>query len=193
MRQELLVFIFDGYADWEPAFVCAELNSPETQYTVKTISLDLSPKVSMGGVRVIPDYSVTDYPRDFALLILTGGYAWLEQKNNAVLPVVEYAVKHQIPVGAICNAANFMAENGFLDSINHTGNTLDFMKATSPHYQGEKYFQEKQAICDSMIITANGTGTLEFSREILTLLKVKSQKDVEDWYSQNKSGFYPAD
>ena len=44
-----------------------------------------------------------------------------------------------------------------------------------------------------MIITANGTGALEFSREILTLLKVKSQKDVEDWYSQNKSGFYPAD
>lgn len=81
MRQEILVFIFDGYADWEPAFVCAELNSPETQYTVKTISLDLSPKVSMGGFRVIPDYSVTDYPKDFALLILTGGYAWLEQKT----------------------------------------------------------------------------------------------------------------
>lgn len=193
MKREVLVFIFDGYADWEPAFVCSELNAPETQYTVKTISLDPSPKVSMGGFRVMPDYSVADYPKDFALLILAGGYAWLEQKNNAVLPVVEYAVKHQIPVGAICNAANFMAENGYLDSINHTGNTLDFMKATSPHYQGEKYFQEKQAICDSMIITANGTGALEFGREILTLLKVKSQKDVEDWYSQNKSGFYPAD
>lgn len=193
MKQEILVFIFDGYADWEPAFVCPELNSPETQYAVKTISLDTSPKISMGGFRVIPDYSVTDYPRDFGLLILAGGYAWLEQKNNAVLPVVEYAIKHQIPVGAICNAANFMAENGYLDNIKHTGNTLDFMKKAAPHYHGEKHFQEKQAISDSMIITANGTGALEFSKEILTLLKVKPQKDVLDWYNQNKSGFYAAD
>lgn len=190
-EKEVLVFIFDGYADWEPAFVCPELNSPETQYIVKTIGLDTMPKVSMGGFRVMPDYSITDCPQDFSLLILPGGYAWLEQKNNAVLPVIDYAVKHQIPVGAICNAANFMAENGYLDSIAHTGNTLDFMKANAPHYKGENHFQEKQAVCDSWVITANGTGALEFGKEILTLLEAKSQKSIVDWYNLNKSGFYP--
>lgn len=80
-----------------------------------------------------------------------------ENKNDGVKPVVEYAVEHHIPVGAICNAANFMAENGYLDNIKHSGNTLEYMKSQAPHYKGDNNFIEKQAVCDSGIITANGT------------------------------------
>ena len=71
--KQILVFIFDGYADWEPAYVCAQLNAPGTGYAVKTIGLDRAPKVSMGGFRVTPDFTVADYPRDAGLLLLTGG------------------------------------------------------------------------------------------------------------------------
>ena len=71
--KQILVFIFDGYADWEPAYVCAQLNAPATGYAVKTIGLDRAPKVSMGGFRVTPDFTVADYPRDAGLLLLTGG------------------------------------------------------------------------------------------------------------------------
>ncbi|MCB2343089.1 DJ-1/PfpI family protein [Clostridium estertheticum] len=105
----------------------------KTDYIVKTLSLDKDPKISMGGFRIIPDYSVSDYPKKIDMLLLIGGSAWMEQKNNAVQSVVEYAVQHHIPVGVICNAVNFMAENGYLDDIRHSGNTLEFMK-----YQ--KYF-----------------------------------------------------
>lgn len=73
MKKEILVFIFNGYADWEPAYVCAELNSSDTDYIVRTISLDKNPKVSMGGFHVLPDYSIADYPANFSLLILAGG------------------------------------------------------------------------------------------------------------------------
>ncbi|VBB05687.1 dj-1/pfpi [Lucifera butyrica] len=109
-------------------YVSSELNAPETGYAIKTLSLDLEPKTSMGGFRVLPDYSVADFPADFGMLILIGGYAWMKQLNNAVLPVVDYAIKKGIPVGAICNAANFMAENGYLDQIRHSGNTPEFMQ-----------------------------------------------------------------
>ena len=115
--KQILVFIFDGYADWEPAYVCAQLNAPGTGYAVKTIGLDRAPKVSMGGFRVTPDFTVADYPRDAGLLLLTGGTAWLERKNDAVLPVVRELVRCHIPVAAICNAVNFLAENGFLDIL----------------------------------------------------------------------------
>ena len=67
--KQILVFIFDGYADWEPAYVCAQLNAPATGYAVKTIGLDRAPKVSMGGFRVTPDFTVADYPRDAGLLL----------------------------------------------------------------------------------------------------------------------------
>jgi len=191
MKKEVLVFIFDGYADWESAYVCSELNAPETGYAIKTISLDKKPKTSMGGFCILPDYSVDDFPFDFSMLILIGGNAWIKQQNNAVLPVVEYAVRKQIPIGAICNAANFMAENGYLDQIKHSGNTLEFMKTQALHYKGEQNFVQKQAVCDSGIITANGSATLEFAKEILLLLKVKPEFEVFKWYNENKHGFYP--
>ena len=190
MKKEILVFIFNGYADWEPAYVCAELNSSDTDYIVRTISLDKNPKVSMGGFHVLPDYSIADYPANFSLLILAGGKAWAEQKNNEVLPLVEYAVSNHIPVGAICNAVNFMAENGFLNEIKHSGNTLEFMKSQAPHYKGDKNFLEEQAVCDANIITANGSGTLEFAKKILTLLNAKLEQAITDWYNLNKYGFY---
>lgn len=192
MKKEVLVFIFDGYADWESAYVCSELNASETEYAIKTISLDKKPKTSMGGFCVLPGYSVDDFPADFGMLILIGGYAWMKQLNNAVLPVVEYAIKKHIPIGAICNAANFMAENGYLDQIGHSGNTLEFMKTQAPHYKGDQNFVQKQAVCDSGIITANGSASLEFAKEILLLLKVKSEFEVFKWYNENKYGFYLA-
>jgi putative intracellular protease/amidase len=190
MKRKVLAFIFDGYADWESAYICAELNGPETGYEVRTISLDRKPKVSMGGFKVMPDYSVGDFPEDFALLVLIGGVAWVEGKNDAVLPVVDYAVRHGIPVGAICNAVCFMAEHGYLDNIKHSGNTLEFIKSHAPHYRGERNFIEKQAVCDSGIITANGSATLEFTREIALLLKAKPENVVSEEYRFGKFGFY---
>ncbi len=190
MKKEVLVFIFDGYADWESAFVCAELNTSEAGYIIKTISLDKEPKTSMGGFRVIPDYSVADFPEDFGMLILIGGYAWIKQLNNDVLPVVEHAIRKLIPVGAICSAANFMAENGYLNQIKHSGNTLEFMKSQAPNYRGDQYFIEEQAVCNSNIVTANDTGSLEFAKEILLLLKAKPEASVLEWYNKNKFGLF---
>ena len=190
MKKEILVFIFDGYADWESAYICSELNGPETDYIVKTLSLDKEPKISMGGFRIIPDYTVSDYPQKFEMLLLIGGHAWMEQKNNAIQPVVEYAIKHHILVAAICNAANFMAENGYLDNIKHSGNTLTYMKSQAPHYKGDSNFIEEQAVCGSNIITANGTASLEFAREIMLYLNVKPAEKIDEWYKFNKLGFY---
>ncbi len=193
MKEEVLVFVFDGYADWEPAFVCAELNASDTGHAVKTIAANGDPKTSMGGFRVLPDYTLGNRPNDFALLILPGGEAWLGHGNDAVLPLVEHAIGRRIPVGAICNAASFLAQHGYLDGIAHTGNTLSFMKQVAPAYRGEAHFQERQAVCDAGIVTANGSAALEFGREILALLEAKSQDDIAAWYHMNKQGFYPAD
>ncbi|MGL5270572.1 MAG: type 1 glutamine amidotransferase family protein [Selenomonadaceae bacterium] len=191
MKKEVLVFIFDGYADWESAYVCTELNAPETEYTVKTFSLDKQAKVSMAGFKVLPDYSVEDFPKQFSLLLLTGGYAWMQQLNDAVLPVVKYAVERNIPVAAICNAANFMAQQGYLDQIAHSGNTVSFMQQQAPRYKGADRFLEKQAVSDKNIITANGSATLEFARDILLLLKAKPEAEIIKWYKMHKDGYYP--
>ena len=89
MKKEILVFIFDGYADWECAYICSELNKLEDKYVVKTIGVDREPKKSMGGFTVIPDYSIDECPSDFEMILLIGGEAWEQKKNNSIKSIFE--------------------------------------------------------------------------------------------------------
>src|ERR1700722_13507744 len=70
------LFLFDGFADWEPASAVAELRRT-FGWSVKTFGRDTCPVVSMGGLTVTPDLSLGDVPWDLVdLLILPGGDAW---------------------------------------------------------------------------------------------------------------------
>lgn len=192
MKKEVLMFVFDGFADWECAYICPELNARDTGYAIRTVAVDKEPKTSMGGLRVLPDYALEECPESFALLLLPGGDTWLGHDNDVVLPLVERTAAAGIPVAAICNGSNFLAEHGYLDQVRHTGNTLEYMQAKAPHYQGGKWFQERQAVCDANIITANGSAALEFAREILLCIGVKTAGEAEAWYRLYRDGFYPA-
>ena len=125
-------------------------------------------------------------------LLLIGGEAWLDGSNDDVLPLVQRALDQGALVGGICNAATFLAEHGFLDDRARTGNTVEFMRQGAPHYQGAQHFVEAQAVAEGGIITANGSGTLEFAREVLRLLDAKPEEAVESWYRFNKDGLYSA-
>ena len=46
-----------------------------------------------------------------------------------------------------------------------------------------------QAVSDKNIVTANITGHLEFTREMLLLLKANTPKKIADWYDFYKNGF----
>ena len=67
-----------------------------------------------------------------------------------------------------------------MDNIRHSGNTLKYMKSQAPHYKGDSNFIEKQAVCDSDFITANGTASLEFTREIMLYLNVKPVEKIDE-------------
>ena len=65
-----------------------------------------------------------------------------------------------------------------------------FLKSQAPHYKGEAYFVEAEAVCDNGILTANGFGALELAKEILRLLKFRSEQELAEWYAWNKFGLY---
>ncbi|WP_256721806.1 hypothetical protein [Paenibacillus odorifer] len=83
-----------------------------------------------------------------------------------------------------------MAEHGYLDNIPHTGNSLDYLKQNAPNYKGEANYIEKQAVSSEYIITANGTASLEFAREVMKKLEGFPIEAVEGWYKFFKDGFY---
>jgi len=51
------VLVFEGYADWEPAYALAELRR-SGGLQVETVGFAAEPVRSMGGVRVVPDLTL---------------------------------------------------------------------------------------------------------------------------------------
>ncbi|WP_019419501.1 type 1 glutamine amidotransferase family protein [Paenibacillus sp. OSY-SE] len=190
MEKEVLVFISENYADWESAYICAELNKPDTGFSVKTLAVTKNPIKSMGGFTIIPDYSFAELPTHFHLLILVGGTSWMKRENDDVKQVVDLCVEKGIPVAAICDASTFLADKGYLDDIEHTGNSLPYLEEYAPGYKGSEHFIEKQVVSNERFITANGTSAVEFAKEILSYLQVMPEDQLDEWYHMFKVGFY---
>jgi putative intracellular protease/amidase len=189
--KKVLVFITDGFADWEASYVTAELNKPGTGFQVQTIAIDKNPKVSMGGLTVLPDYSLQDFSLklEFVMLIIPGGTGWREEKNHQVKNLVNFCFKNNVPVAAICDATTFLGNYGFLEQHKHTGNSLPYLKEGAPNYRGDENYIEEQSVSDGCLITANGSSALEFSRDILNKLDVLKNEELEEWYDLFKNGF----
>ncbi|WP_079478941.1 type 1 glutamine amidotransferase family protein [Halobacillus salinus] len=189
--KNVLVLIKDGFADWEASYVTAELNKPGTGYQVKTIATDQSQKTSMGGLNVVPDYSLQDfrYELPFEMLIIPGGTEWKEERNQQIEKLIAFCFSNEIPVAAICDATTYLGKHGFLDHHKHTANSLPYLKEAAPNYQGEERYIDAQSVSDGSLITANGSGAVEFSRDILEKLKVLEGEDLRQWYDLFKVGF----
>ena len=145
---------------------------------------------SIGGFRTLPDYCFQTMPTDYAALVLIGGMQWNSPEAEQAVPLVKDALQRGKIVGAICNAASFMAKHGFLNNVKHTGNTIQQLKLWGgQEYTNEAGYEEKQAVSDQNIVTANGTGQLEFCRELLLLLKADTPENIHASYDFYKNGF----
>lgn len=193
--QKILFVVLEQYADWEAAAIAAALNEDpeqgEKKYIVKTVSLDGEPVTSIGGFKVLPDYSVDTAPKDFAGLILIGGNSWRNEESRRVVELVEKAQQKDVVIGAICDATVFMGMNGKLNSAQHTSNHLEELKeAAGSNYTAEQNYLEQQAVRDGKLVTANGSAYLDFGREILYALNAATDEEIEEWYSFFKLGYH---
>lgn len=194
MKKEVLFLILNDYADWEGAFLATSLNTgvmpdSEIKYVSKTVAPTLEEVHSIGGFFTLPDYSFQNMPSDYAALVLIGGMQWKSPEAEQVAPIVREALRQGKIVGAICNAASFMCAHGFLNNVKHTGNTLAQLKLWGEaNYTNEAGYVEQQAVSDKNIVTANGTGHLEFTRELQILLQADSIDRINGAYDFYKNG-----
>ena len=84
-KNEILLLLTDRWCDWEASYAIAVANV-FSDYVVKTIALDTSPKVSMGNLCVNIDYSIDDYLNfsNTAIIILPGGLSWEENNYDKI-------------------------------------------------------------------------------------------------------------
>ena len=83
-----------------------------------------------------------------------------------------------------------MAKHGFVNNVSHTGNGPGQLRLWGgDRYTNPEGYASRQAVRDGNIVTANGSATLEFARELLLLLENDTPQRIELWYQFNKRGF----
>ena len=150
MEKEIVFVLLDEFADWEAAFLAPALCSGVMpgrpgSYAAKYMSPDGESVRSIGGLRATPDYDASALPESCAGLILVGGMQWESAAARRIAPLAGEALKRGILVGAICNAVSFMAANGLLNGVRHTGNTVEMLKQWGgANYTGEALYEERR-------------------------------------------------
>lgn len=194
MKKVVLFVILDQYADWEAAYLSSLLLAlGRDRYAVKTVSVSKDSVQSLGGFTVLPDYDIQSAPADFEGLVLIGGMSWRKEVALHVKPLVQKALNQGKVLGGICDASVFLGKTGVLNDVFHTSNDLNDLKQwAGESYTGEEKYLRQPAVRDNGIVTANGTATLEFTREVLLALEVAPEAKIQEWYDFYKLGFYEA-
>jgi putative intracellular protease/amidase len=190
----ILFVLLEQWADWEAAYLSSAIRMlGQNQYAIKTVSLTKETVESIGGFHVIPDYDIQSIPTDYEALILIGGMTWRSESAQNIKPLVAKCVQSGKVLGGICDASAFLGTTGVLNNVNHTSNDLNDLKQWADKaYTGEEKYIMKQAVSDKNIVTANGTATLEFAKEVMLALNVAPEDKIIEWYNFHKLGFYGA-
>jgi len=196
MSNEILYILLPDFAEHEMVYLAQAIASddfalkPHPKYVNKIVAPSMEPVKSIGGFSMLPDYSFDTVPDSYTALVLIGGFGWNTPLADKVAPIVKAALESGKIVGAICNAASFMAKHGFVNNVAHTGNGIDQLKMWGrENYTNEAMYQHRQAVSDSRVVTANGSATLEFAKELLLLLENDTPERIEMYYQFNKHGF----
>ena len=190
--KKILYVILEQWADWELAYISSAVNMlGNGKFENKTLSLTKDAVTSIGGIKCLPDYDIQSVPSEYDALILIGGMSWRNENAMQIKPLIDACIKNGKALGAICDACRFLGSVGALNNAKHTANDLNELKQYSA-YTNEQDFIHRQAVSDNNVITANGTATLEFAREILKALSIASDEQINGWYDFHKLGFYIA-
>ena len=193
MRDTVHVYIFDGYADWEPAFAVAGVRNPRFhkepgRWQVRTVAETRNVVRSMGGFAVLPDLRLDELdPRRSRLLILPGGEGWEdEQRHREAIALAGEFMEEPVPVAAICGATAGLARAGLLKGRAHTSNAASYLKGSG--YDDAERYVEEPAVNDRGLITAGGMAPIEFAREIFATLDIYEPEALEAWLQLYKTG-----
>lgn len=192
--KRILYFLLDQWADFEAAYLSTAVSMiGGGQFENKIVSLTDKPVKSIGGFSVLPDYDLKNVLEEYDALILIGGMSWHNEEAYQVKSFVEKTIKEGKLLGAICDACRFLGTIGVLNYGKHTANDLTELKESAgAAYINEVQFIHRQAVSDNNIVTANGTATMEFAKEVMLALQVAEEKVINAWYEFHKLGIYVA-
>jgi putative intracellular protease/amidase len=186
----------DGMADWEPGFAVAGLRH-WAKVPVRTVGFTRDPITTMGGLRILPDISLAEFPTDadaVRLFLLPGGDLWEgDYPSSSLEPVLKALDAADVPIAAICGATIAVARAGLLRGRRHTSNGADYLARFAPGTTVAADYVEELATRDRGMITASGLGPVEFAHEIFAELGVFSPAELAEFLELYKYGSVKGD
>lgn len=169
---KIVTILTDGFADWETSLLNAVARGfygVDTAYA----TLDGMPVVSMGGMKVTPDFALSDLDAaGYDALIVCGGGAWEQPDAPDIGGVLQRARTDGKVVAGICAGSYQLAKAGLLDSVAHTSNSSADLEATG--YRGIAHYNETaEAVRDGMIVSAAGVAPVSFMAKVMEALGLR--------------------
>jgi putative intracellular protease/amidase len=192
--KKVYLYVFNTMSDWEYGYLIAELNSgryfKKDLVPLKVVTVGANKEIitTMGGLSIKPNICLDECTLESNdLLVLPGGNTWGENIHQPILKKIGKALELGTIVAAICGAIEALANIGYLDSRNHTSNSLEYTKMVCPNYKGEKFYEMGPVVASENLITASGVAPLEFAMEVLKKLDVFAPDTLHSWYNLNKT------
>jgi len=192
MARNVAILIFDGFADWEPAYALTGLRRWGGR-SVTAVGYDARAILSMGGLRVEPEDVLESLsPATTELLLLPGGDAWLDGYPAArIEQMLTTLASGGVAIAAICAATVAVARAGLLRGRHHTSNGAAFLRQHAEGYETPELYCDTMAVTDRGVITASGLGAVEFAHEIFAMLGVLGASDLGVYLERYGRGHHP--
>lgn len=164
----IYVFLANGFEETEAIAPIDILRRAELE--VVTVGIGEEIITGSHGISVIPDITEVDFVPDEKLdmIVLPGGMPGTLglEKSRTVGDAIDYCIKNDKYIGAICAAPSILGRKGLLEGKKATcfPGFEDFLLGAE--YTGEAVVQ------DGMIITAKGAGVaVEFGLKLAEVMK----------------------
>lgn len=193
--KKVYVYLLDDMAECEIGYILQAfsmeklLKNGTKEFEVKTVSFNKEPVLTLGGLTIVPDYTISevDFNASTALL-LPGSSTWGSKENQEILEKAQECLNKNILVGAICGATLALADYGILDKFKHTSNSLEYLNFFSKNYAGQSSYVCSNSVLDRNLVTASSAGSLEWTKNILKSLNVYSDKKITAFYNYYSTG-----
>ncbi len=163
----IYIFLANGFEEVE-AFTPLDYLRRCEELEVKTVGVTGKMVVSSHGVTVLSDITLFDVELDkIEMIVLPGGMPGTInlEKSQQVLDIIDYCVKNNIPIGAICAAPSILGHKGLL-----SGKNAVCYEGFEDELIGANVTRDTVMV-DGNIITARGAGVAnEFSFELIEAL-----------------------
>ena len=189
--EKILVFIYDGMADFEITFV-THLLGVDGGKEIITIGYEDKIIKSKSGIAYKPEKLIKDVLKEEVEgLIIPGG--WNGEIRQELIELIQSINIRGKLLAAICAGPRFLAKAGVLDNVKYTTSVVEWTETHAERFKESDPFPRQnfvfdRVIRDGNIITAQGTAFVDFAIEVCDWCSLFDGEEDRKSFAQSIKG-----